>query len=32
MQQNGLRDDQVVDVRGFADQKLRNPKNPTDPV
>ncbi len=32
MQQNGLRDDQVVEVRGFADQRLRNPKNPTDPA
>ena len=30
MQQNGLRDDQVVEVRGFADQRLRNPSNPTD--
>ncbi len=30
MQQNGLRADQVVEVRGFADQRLRNPKNPTD--
>jgi chemotaxis protein MotB len=32
MQQNGLRDDQVVEGRGFADQRLRNPKNPTDPA
>jgi chemotaxis protein MotB len=32
MQQNGLRDDQVAEVRGFADQKPRNPKNPTDPA
>ncbi len=32
MQQNGLRDDQVVEIRGFADQRLRNPKNPTDPA
>ncbi|MGB8769356.1 MAG: flagellar motor protein MotB [Candidatus Korobacteraceae bacterium] len=32
MQQNGLRDDQVVEVRGFADQRLRNPKDPTDPA
>ncbi len=31
MQQNGLRDDQVADVRGFADQKLRKPNDPTDP-
>ena len=30
MQQNGLRDDQVAEIRGFADQRLRNPKNPTD--
>ena len=30
MQQNGLRDDQVVEVRGFADQRLRNSRNPTD--
>ena len=32
MQQHGLRDDQVTEVRGFADQRLRNPKNPTDPA
>jgi chemotaxis protein MotB len=30
MQQSGLRDDQVADVRGFADQRLRMPANPTD--
>lgn len=32
MQQNGLRDDQVAEIRGFADQRLRNPKNPADPA
>ncbi len=32
MQQNGLRDDQVVEVRGFADQKPRNAKDPSDPA
>ena len=32
MQQNGLRDDQVVEVRGFAYQRPRNPKDPTDPA
>jgi chemotaxis protein MotB len=31
MQQSGLRDDQVSQVRGFADQRLRNPKDPLDP-
>jgi len=30
MMQNGLREDQVNEVRGFADQRLRNPKNPDD--
>jgi chemotaxis protein MotB len=30
MMQNGLREDQVVEVRGFADQRLRNPNNPAD--
>ena len=30
MMQNGLHPDQVVEVRGFADQRLRNPNNPTD--
>ncbi len=30
MMQNGLRQDQVVEVRGFADQRLRNPQNPED--
>jgi chemotaxis protein MotB len=31
MQQTGLRDDQVSQVRGFADQRLRNPEDPLDP-
>ena len=31
MQQNGLRPDQVSQVRGYADQQLRNPKDPFDP-
>ena len=31
MQANGLRDDQVSQVRGFADQKLRVPKDPLEP-
>jgi chemotaxis protein MotB len=31
MQQSGLRGDQVSQVRGFADQRLRNVKNPLDP-
>ncbi len=31
MQQSGLRADQVSQVRGFADQRLRNPKEPLDP-
>ena len=30
MQQNGLRVDQVANVRGFADQNLRNKADPTD--
>ncbi len=30
MMQNGLRADQLVDVRGFADQRLRNRQNPED--
>jgi len=30
MQASGLRSDQVSQVRGFADQRLRNPKDPTD--
>jgi chemotaxis protein MotB len=28
MQQSGIRADQVSQVRGFADQRLRNPKDP----
>jgi chemotaxis protein MotB len=31
MQANGLRADQVSQVRGFADQRLRVPKDPLDP-
>jgi chemotaxis protein MotB len=31
MQQNGLRADQVAEVRGFADQNLRNKADPSDP-
>lgn len=31
MQQSGLREDQVSQVRGYADQKLRKPENPLDP-
>jgi chemotaxis protein MotB len=31
MQGNGIRSDQVSQVRGFADQSLRNPSNPEDP-
>lgn len=31
MQENGVRVDQVAQVRGFADQKLRNDKDPYDP-
>lgn len=30
MQENGLREDQVTQVRGFAAQSLRDPANPTD--
>jgi chemotaxis protein MotB len=30
MQANGIRSDQVSQVRGFADQRLRNPDNPFD--
>ena len=30
MMQNGLGEDQVVEVRGFAAQHLRNPQNPND--
>jgi chemotaxis protein MotB len=31
MQQSGIREDQVTQVRGFADQKLRKPDTPMDP-
>jgi|SRR5450631_801065 len=31
MQQDGLRIDQVSQVRGYADQRLRTPDNPMDP-
>jgi chemotaxis protein MotB len=31
MQQNGLRQDQVAQVRGYADQQLRQPDSPEDP-
>ncbi|MFZ0797859.1 MAG: flagellar motor protein MotB [Terriglobales bacterium] len=31
MQESGLRSDQVSQVRGFADQRLRNLKDPLDP-
>jgi len=31
MQQSGLRHDQISQVRGFADQRLRNVKDPLDP-
>lgn len=31
MQSAGLRDDQISQVRGYADQKLRVPKNPLEP-
>jgi len=32
MQSNGIRPDQVIQVRGFADQRLRKPENPLDPA
>jgi chemotaxis protein MotB len=32
MMEHGLRADQVVQVRGFADQQLRNKDNPEDPA
>lgn len=32
MQANGIRADQVSQVRGFADQRLRNPADPLDPA
>jgi len=31
MQQDGIREDQVTQVRGFADQRLRHPEDPLDP-
>ncbi len=31
MQEKGLREDQVTQVRGYADQRLRNPEKPGDP-
>ncbi|HET6931325.1 MAG TPA: flagellar motor protein MotB [Candidatus Acidoferrum sp.] len=31
MQENGIREDQVTQVRGFADQRLRKPDAPQDP-
>jgi chemotaxis protein MotB len=31
IQQSGVRADQVADVRGFADQRLRKPDDPTSP-
>jgi chemotaxis protein MotB len=31
MQEHGIRTDQVTQVRGFADQKLRTPDDPLDP-
>jgi chemotaxis protein MotB len=31
MQENGLRANQVVQIRGFADQQLRLPEKPEDP-
>lgn len=32
MQANGVRSDQVLQVRGFADQRLRKPEAPLDPA
>ena len=32
MQANGVRADQVTQVRGFADQQLRKPEAPLDPA
>jgi chemotaxis protein MotB len=32
MQESGLRSDQVTQVRGYADQRLRNPADPKDPT
>jgi chemotaxis protein MotB len=31
MQQHGIRDDQIMQIRGFADQRLRKPDAPLDP-
>ena len=31
MELNGMRADQVIQVRGYADQKPRNPSDPEDP-
>jgi chemotaxis protein MotB len=31
MQGNGLREDQITQVRGFADQRLRKSESPQDP-
>jgi chemotaxis protein MotB len=31
MQQDGIREDQVMQVRGFASQRLRKPDAPLDP-
>ena len=31
VQANGIRPDQVTQVRGFADQRLRKPEDPLDP-
>jgi len=31
MQSNGIREDQIAQVRGFADQRLRKPDSPLDP-
>jgi chemotaxis protein MotB len=31
MQQNGIREDQVMQIRGFANQRLRKPDAPLDP-
>lgn len=31
MQQNGIRVDQIMQVRGFANQRLRKPDAPLDP-
>lgn len=31
MQENGIRSDQIMQVRGYADQHLRKPEDPFDP-